>query len=79
LERFDALRRLLDTVGWSNVTVPIEIDEHGPRLAHILKERIELDREYVNDLNELAAEREGIEEDIAAIEDFLAANALGDS
>lgn len=73
LERFDALRALVETIGWSNVTVPIEIDEHGQRLAHILKERIELDREHVNELHELAAERESIEEDIANIEDFLAA------
>lgn len=79
LERFDALRALVDTIGWSNVTIPIEIDQHGARLAHILKERIELDREYINDLHELTAECEGIEEDIAAIEDFLAVNGLDET
>lgn len=77
LERFDALRALLNAIGWANVTVPIDLDEHGERLAHVLKERLELDRDYISDLGEQeTAERLSVEDEIAGIERFLAENGL---
>lgn len=77
LERFDGLRALLNAIGWANVTVPIDLEEYGERLAHVLKERLELDRDFLGDFGEQeTAKREAVERDIAGMERFLAENGL---
>lgn len=76
LERFDALRALLNAVGWANVTVPIDLDEYGERLAYVLSERLETDRAILDDL--ATVKREALQRDIASIERFLAENDLNE-
>jgi len=76
-ERFDALRSLLDAIGWSNETPrPIDIDEYREPLAKALQERLVIDRYYVEDPSTKPAACEATEHDIAGIERFMAANDL---
>jgi hypothetical protein len=77
LAKFDALRRLLDAIGWSNETRTIEIeDEQRGVLARALQERVVADREHIVDPLTGADAREATEHDVYAIEDFLAFNGL---
>jgi hypothetical protein len=76
--RFDALRGLLDAIGWSNETPrTIDIDEHREPLVMALKERLEGDLSYVEDPLSDPVVREAVERDVSGVEDFLSANDLG--
>lgn len=77
--KFDALRRLLDAVGWSNVSPRlIDVEQHRKPLAIALTERLATDRPYVADRSIEPATREAVERDIRGIEAFLAAAGLAE-
>ena len=78
--KFDALRRLLDAVGWSNASPRlIDVEHHREPLAVALKERLATDRPYVADRSIEPAAREAVERDIRGIEAFLAATGLAEN
>jgi hypothetical protein len=74
--RFDALRRLLDAIGWSNIDRPIDLDAHRMPLAKALQGRLVDDRYHVEDPSTEPAAREATQRDIERIERFLTANDL---
>jgi hypothetical protein len=77
--KFDALRSLLDAVGWSNASPRlIDVEQHREPLAVALTERLATDRPYVADRSIEPATREAVERDIRGIEAFLAAAGLAE-
>lgn len=76
LEKFDAVRALLEEVGWSNTERAIDVEKHRPPLVSALESRLGLDRYFVADPATSPASREATERDIDGIEGFLSAAGL---
>jgi hypothetical protein len=78
LEQFDAIRALLDRIGWSDAERVLDIVGYRHLLAKALTDRLEADRGFVTDKVIEPTEREATERAIASIEHFLTANGLSD-
>ena len=76
LEEFDAVRALLDAVGWSNVERAIDVEKHRRPLTQALESRLGNDRYFAEDPATSPASREETEQDIAGVEGVLAAAGL---
>jgi hypothetical protein len=73
-QRFDKLRRLLDTIGWGNVKRQIDVREHRDSLTSALEDRLDVNRDCIKDSWTEPADRKRLERETCWIEGFLTDN-----
>jgi hypothetical protein len=74
--RFDALRALLDVIGWRNVERSFHVQEHREQLLGALEDRLTVNRDCIRDSWTEPVLRKRIERETRCVERFIAANGL---
>lgn len=74
--RFDALRGLLDAIGWRNAERSIDVQEYREQLLTALEDRLTVNRACIADSWTEPASRKRLERENRSIERFQAVNGI---